>query len=68
MGISRGFRRLSLFAAVLGLTIAFVMWANNPYSTFPAGAELILIIGVFGGIPAALVLLLGWVVTGFRNP
>ena len=67
MGISRGFRRMSLFAAVLGMTVFFVTWANNPFSKLPTASDFILIIGVFGGIPAGLTLLLGWVVAGFRG-
>jgi hypothetical protein len=65
MGISRGFRRLSVLTAFLGLVVIVFLW-SQPGSN-PTVPELIFGFLLFVGVPVLFVLLLGWVVAGFQN-
>jgi hypothetical protein len=66
MGMSRGFRRLIVVIAFLGIAMLSLLWLMSgeeqrivePLVAIPV----VLAIG-----PAILVLLIGWVVMGFRN-
>jgi len=65
MNISRGFRRLSVLAAVCGLSlIVFVRFANWDYEWTLSDY---LVSSVVIGAPALLALLIGWVVAGFQK-
>jgi hypothetical protein len=66
MNISRGFRRLSVLAAVLGTVVAFFALATNEGHTTPYVFALVILLFVV--VPAVVVLLLGWAVAGFKNP
>ena len=64
MGISRGFRRLSIFAAAVGVSLLTIAWLTDPNPPGQIVAGLV----AFGALPALLrPLLLSWVVAGFRN-
>jgi hypothetical protein len=70
VGISRGFRRLSILAGFAGLMLLlFSLDASGDLSGrfSPSAFEWLKLILLFGGIPAAFALLLGWVVAGFRK-
>jgi hypothetical protein len=64
-GIARGFRRLSVFAAAAGVTMLTFLWLSDGGGA-PSFKQLLTGLALFGGFPAILVLLLGWVVAGFR--
>jgi hypothetical protein len=71
MGISRGFWRLSLVVGVCTL-LATILWIDEPIGNLSIFYDLPLdmwlrLIGVFGVLPAASILAIGWVVAGFRN-
>jgi hypothetical protein len=63
--ISRGFRRLSVLAALVGLGV-FTVLELLPYSD-PSTKDLIVGVVIFGIAPAIFVLVLGWVVAGFQK-
>jgi hypothetical protein len=71
LGISRGFWRLSLVIGLAGL-IATAIWIESigipieTVYTFPI-LFLLRIVVTCAILPAAIVLLIGWVVAGFRN-
>jgi hypothetical protein len=65
MNIWRGFRRLSVLAAVCGEIAVVILWLQAGRQT--TLTDIILGSLVFAGIPAGLVLLLGWVIAGFRT-
>jgi len=65
MNISRGFRRLSLLAGFVGFGVIVFIWGDS--NQMPSPTQLIFGLAIFGGLPAIFVLLLGWVVAGFRN-
>jgi apolipoprotein N-acyltransferase len=65
MGISRGFRRLSLVVAVLGAaTIAFIWLGNDAH---PTTEQVLYGLSLFVIGPPIFILLLGWVAAGFQN-
>lgn len=65
MNISRGFRRLSVVAAFLGLMVIVYLWTQP--DSHPTPAQLLAGIVVFSGLPALFVLLLGWAIAGFQK-
>jgi hypothetical protein len=64
MNISRGFRRLSVFVAIVGATVMGWLWAIHGA---PSVSEFIAAFWLFVLAPAILVLALGWAIDGFRN-
>jgi hypothetical protein len=69
MGISRGFQRLSLMVGLVGLVVLLTLGfgidghlADEPVRVW------VFLLAEFVAAPAIFVLLLGWVVAGFRNP
>ena len=67
MGISRGFRRLSVLVGIIGSAFVLIVGFDNnrvPEMSVSAFAGLLF---VFVVAPVAFVLLLGWVVAGFRS-
>ncbi len=67
MGISRGWWRLS-FAAGLVCLIAALLWIGLPVSGL-VGLPVFFwlrLVAMFGILPAAVFLFLGWIVGGFR--
>jgi len=66
--ISRGFRRLSVFVAMLGSIagLVFLLFEPGDISTVPLTGWLILL-GLFVVIPTIVTLTLGWVVAGFQK-
>jgi hypothetical protein len=68
-GISSGFRRLSILVAVIGLIYELFIF-GVPTSIAVFGGTMTLIVSYaffFARLPALFVLLLGWVVAGFRK-
>jgi hypothetical protein len=75
-GISRGFRRLSVLVALTGFMVWLHLWFAPPDG--PLFLIMLASLGLFGmalwdalffvAAPAIFVLLVGWVVAGFRNP
>jgi hypothetical protein len=65
VNISRGFSRLSVLVAVLGAAVIFFFAITGGLSTPSEFATAILVLVI---VPAGLVLLLGWVVAGFKSP
>lgn len=66
-GISRGFRRLSVMAGAVGLlTLIYLLVSDSMNSN--ALIKWTCVVFLFAGAPAIFVLLLGWVVAGFRKP
>jgi hypothetical protein len=65
MGISRGFRRLSFLAGFAGAIVIVCLWLSTGT---PTVSEFVLALLLFVSVPAVFVLILGWVVAGFRNP
>jgi hypothetical protein len=63
--IPRGFRRLSVAVALLGVTVVFVLFIIDGGNW--SAANFILVVALFAGLPTIFVLLLGWVVAGFRK-
>ena len=71
-GISRGFRRLSVAVGLTGLIIpTLFLFAPSLLATGTNSRDMALVwlwLAVFfGGTPALFVLLVGWVVAGFRK-
>jgi hypothetical protein len=66
MGISRGFRRLSVLVGFTGLTVIVFLWFVNA-PPFPTSKQVIVGIMLFVGGPVIFVLALGWVVAGFHK-
>ena len=68
MNISRGFRRLSILAGMLGLMImlGLGLGPEGHLNTAPLYIWA-WVTTLFCGLPAGLVLLVGWVVAGFRG-
>lgn len=72
MGISGGFRRLSLVTAIIGTAFLVFCWVYPADPAFrvkfplniPTMAEGLLL---FAAAPAIVVLLIGWVVAGFQK-
>ena len=66
--IARGFRRLSVLAALTGLAVLIVL-GFGPEGVLPTASmeRWAWLLAVFVGLPAVGMLLLGWVVAGFRN-
>jgi hypothetical protein len=65
MGISRGFRRLSILEGLVGagfVGFLFLDSLNDPPTTVQLGYALL----TFCAAPVAFVLVLGWVVAGFQ--
>jgi hypothetical protein len=62
MGMSRGFRRMILVIAILGIATLSLLWLMHGEQEPLTAMPVILAIG-----PAIVVLLIGWVVIGFRN-
>ena len=69
MDISRGFRRLSVLAALMGLT-ALSFELEVPTTIASSGSTVAFVLWMalfFAGLPALFVLLIGWVIEGFRK-
>lgn len=65
MNISRGFRRLSALAGFVGLAVlAFLLGGLDSKATLP---QVIFGVLLLGGVPALVVLLLGWIILGLRK-
>jgi hypothetical protein len=62
MNISRGFRRLSVLAGVLGFLFTCLLDLGDKWD-----AQQYLGVAFFTFVPAALVLLLGWAIAGFNS-
>jgi hypothetical protein len=65
MGVSPGFRRLSLTAGIIGTVFILFAWWTGP-NRLTIG-DMAMGLAMFGVAPAVLVLLIGWVVAGFRS-
>ena len=67
-GISRGWWRLSLVLGAACL-IATLLWIGLPIASLYELPILFMlrIIATFGILPAAFVLMIGWIVAGFRR-
>ncbi len=65
MNISRGFRRLSVLVGLIGLAVLLALIVFEPPG--PPGSILAWLFVLFVGMPVAMVLLLGWVIAGFRG-
>ncbi len=69
-GISRGFPRLSVLVALIGLT-ALSFEFDVPIAIAVSGGTVAFFVWMaifYAGLPAFFVLLVGWVVAGFRKP
>ena len=67
MGVSRGFRRLSVLAGLAGAAFVGFLWIDSQPSDPPTGKQIVLCLVTFCAAPATFVLVLGWVVVGFRQ-
>ena len=66
MGVSRGFRRLSVLAAFSGAAVLMFLWVNQ--GEWPEPLQAVEGLAVLAGLPAIFMLILGWAVAGFRQP
>jgi hypothetical protein len=68
MNLSRGFRRLSVLAGLVGLALLLFLGfgPNGTLHDTPLWAWVVLLLTFVGG-PFTFVSLVGWVVIGFRN-
>lgn len=68
MDLSRGFHRLSIVVALIGLAVLLVLGLGPEGHLATASLSLwVWLIFLFAGLPAIFVLLLGWVIAGFRK-
>ncbi len=62
INLSRGFRRLIIVASLGGLLGLLMLWLSRAPITIGYVA-----LSVLAFLPAGLILLVGWVIRGFRN-
>lgn len=65
MNVSRGFRRLSVLAGLIGFLVLVFLWMQD--NSLPDFNQIVLGLFILVITPAVVVWVLGWAVAGFQK-